>query len=58
MTNILPRMDKELEQLPEVIHQAHERIIGGRKLKSKEKILFFPFVPGQKLSPLHLHAIT
>ena len=39
VTNILDRIDKALEQLPEVIHQAHERIIGGRKIKSKEKIL-------------------
>ena len=39
MTNILARMDKALKQLPEAIHQAHERIIGGRKIKRSQKIL-------------------
>ena len=39
VTNILARIDKALEQLPDVIHQAHERIIGGRKIKSEEKTL-------------------
>jgi len=37
--NIIDRIDDKLALLPEVIRQAHERIIGGRKLKSKDKIL-------------------
>lgn len=37
--NIIDRIDEKLTLLPEVIKQAHERIIGGRKLKSKDKIL-------------------
>jgi len=36
---ILRRMDKVLGQLPEARRQARERIIGGRKVKSGEKIL-------------------
>lgn len=36
---LLERMDWHLQQLPEVIHQAHERIIGGRKLPRDKKIL-------------------
>lgn len=36
---ILRRIDNVLEQLPEARRQAHERIIGGRKVDSGEKIL-------------------
>lgn len=36
---VLGRMDAILEQLPTAIHQAHERIIGGRKVPNDEKIL-------------------
>lgn len=33
------RMERMLELLPKVIHQAHERIIGGRKVANADKIL-------------------
>ena len=36
---ILRRMDNVLDQLPEARRQAHERIIGGRKVANGEKIL-------------------
>jgi len=36
---ILARIDSVLEQLPAAIKQAHERIIGGRQVKTKDKIL-------------------
>jgi hypothetical protein len=36
---ILRRMDNILDQLPQARHQAHERIIGGRKVVNEEKIL-------------------
>lgn len=36
---VLRRMDGVIEQLPAAIHQAHERIIGGRKVENKDKIL-------------------
>ena len=36
---IIRRIDGILEQLPEAQRQAHERIIGGRQIKSSEKIL-------------------
>jgi len=36
---ILRRMDNVIEQLPEARRQAHERIVGERKVPSKEKIL-------------------
>jgi len=36
---IIGRIDRVLEQLPEAQRQAHERIIGGRQVKSSEKIL-------------------
>ena len=36
---ILRRMDNVLGQLPEARHQAHERIIGERKIANAEKIL-------------------
>jgi hypothetical protein len=36
---ILKRLDGVLEQMPAAIHQAHERIIGGRQVKNAEKIL-------------------
>ncbi|MGH8021075.1 MAG: hypothetical protein ACREIA_22895, partial [Opitutaceae bacterium] len=36
---IIGRIDAMLEALPQVIDQAHERIIGGRQAPSKEKIL-------------------
>jgi hypothetical protein len=38
---VLQRMDNVLEQLPAAIKQAHERIIGERKVKNGEKILSF-----------------
>lgn len=36
---ILASMKRIIEQLPEARRQAHERIIGGRKIKNKDKIL-------------------
>jgi hypothetical protein len=36
---ILKRIDGVLEQLPAAIHQAHERIIGERKVANAEKLL-------------------
>jgi len=36
---IMERIDKILEHLPQAIRQAHERIIGGRQVENKEKIL-------------------
>jgi hypothetical protein len=36
---IMERIDKILERLPQAIRQAHERIIGGRQVQNKEKIL-------------------
>jgi hypothetical protein len=36
---ILDRMRNVLDQLPEAIRQAHERIIGGRRIANQEKIL-------------------
>jgi hypothetical protein len=36
---VLKRMDNVLDQLPAAIHQAHERIIGERKVLNEEKIL-------------------
>lgn len=36
---IIARIDRYLGLLPKVIHQAHERIIGGRLIPSAEKIL-------------------
>lgn len=36
---IIERIDEKLKLLPQVIHQAHERIIGGRQIPSAEKIL-------------------
>ncbi len=36
---VLRRMEKVLEQLPEAVRQAHERIIGRRLVPSEEKIL-------------------
>jgi len=36
---ILGRLDNVLEQLPEAVRQAHERIIGDRLVKNKDKIL-------------------
>ena len=36
---IIRRMDCMLEQMPQLIKQAHERIIGGRQVKNEEKIL-------------------
>jgi hypothetical protein len=35
---ILKRMDNVIEQLPQAIKQAHERIIGERKVKNEDKI--------------------
>lgn len=36
---VLARMDNILEKLPAAIHQAHERIIGERRVPNAEKIL-------------------
>ena len=36
---VLARMDEKLELLPKVIEQAHERVIGERPVKNKDKIL-------------------
>ncbi len=36
---ILARMERMSEQIPVVIKQAHERIIGGRQVKNAEKVL-------------------
>lgn len=36
---VLGRMDNILAQLPQAIHQAHERIIGERRVDNAEKIL-------------------
>ena len=36
---IMARLDRHLEQVPHIIKQAHERIIGGRQVPSAEKIL-------------------
>ena len=36
---VFARMDNVLTQLPEAIHQAHERIIGERQIASKDKII-------------------
>jgi hypothetical protein len=37
--SLLERMDRYLGLLPKVIHQAHERIIGGRQVPRQQKIL-------------------
>jgi len=37
--SILSRIDNVLEQLPTVIRQAHERIIGERRVRNSDKIL-------------------
>lgn len=39
MQCVMGRIDNILEQLPEAIKQAHERIIGERQIKSSNKIL-------------------
>ena len=36
---VLDRMDCVLLQLPDAVKQAHERIIGGRRVRSEDKIL-------------------
>ena len=36
---IIARIDEKLEQLPKVIEQAHERIIGERQVANQDKIL-------------------
>ena len=36
---IIARIDEKLEQLPKVIEQAHERIIGERQIANQDKIL-------------------
>ena len=36
---IIGRIDRVLEQLPQAVRQAHERIIGERQVPNKEKIL-------------------
>jgi hypothetical protein len=35
---IIGKMEKVLEQLPKAIKNAHERVIGGRKIPNKDKI--------------------
>jgi len=37
--HLLRRLDKVLELLPQAVKQAHERIIGERQVKNKDKIL-------------------
>ena len=39
MQQVLNRLDNVLDQLPQAIKQAHDRMIGGRQLKAAEKIL-------------------
>jgi transcriptional regulator with XRE-family HTH domain len=39
MQQILDRIENVLKQLPEAIRQGHERVIGGRRIKSEDKIL-------------------
>jgi hypothetical protein len=39
MKQIVRRIDGVVEQLPAAIRQAHERIIGGRKVENRDKIL-------------------
>ncbi len=36
---ILDRIKEVVDQLPQAVHQAHERIIGGRLIANKDKIL-------------------
>lgn len=36
---IMARMDRVLGQIPDIVHQAHERIIGGRPVENNKKIL-------------------
>jgi len=36
---IIQRIRNVLDQLPDAIHQAHERIIGGRRVSNRDKIL-------------------
>ena len=36
---VIGRIDEQLDLLPQVIEQAHERIIGGRLVKNEKKIL-------------------
>jgi hypothetical protein len=36
---VIKRIDNVLEKLPKAIEQAHERIIGGRRVRNDEKIL-------------------
>lgn len=36
---IIARIEEKLEQIPQVIHQAHERIIGARKIANEDKML-------------------
>ena len=38
---ILDRMQNILDQLPQAVHQAHERLIGERRVANKDKILSF-----------------
>lgn len=39
VSNLLARIDEKLELLPKAIEQAHEGIIGQRRVDSKDKIL-------------------
>lgn len=39
--NIIDRIDNVLNQLPQAIKQAHERIIGERRVANKDKVLSF-----------------
>ena len=36
---IIGRIQSVLDQLPQAVHQAHERLIGGRRVANKDKIL-------------------
>ena len=38
---IIKRLENIINQMPKAIKQAHERIIGGRKVQNKDKILSF-----------------
>lgn len=39
MQQVLNRIQRILDQLPQAIHQAHERLIGERRVENKDKIL-------------------
>jgi len=39
ITHVLQRLESHCDKVPKVIWQAHERIIGGRQVSNKEKLL-------------------